>query len=113
MQFQHFRQFINHKIDQLKNQTSARDLFDREVMFYDEGTYIHVHTEKLYSCIHVHVHILHDGIYTIYALVYSSVVERSVYSVQCRGFESHQWQLIFLGKVTALGVLCCFALLFV
>ena len=32
----------------------------------------------------------------------SSVVERSVYSVECRGFE-----------VTALGMLCCFALLFV
>ena len=29
--------------------------------------------------------------------------------VECRGFESHQRQLI-LGKVTALGVLCCFAL---
>ena len=29
----------------------------------------------------------------------------------CRGFESHLTQLIFfLGKVTALGVLCCFAL---
>ena len=55
LQFQHFRQFINHKIDQLKNQTYARDLFDREVMFYEEGTYIHVHTEKLYSCIHVHI----------------------------------------------------------
>ena len=26
---------------------------------------------------------------------------------------SHPRQLIFLGKVTALGVLCCFALLFV
>ena len=30
--------------------------------------------------------------------------------VECRGFESHLRQL---GKVTALGVLCCFALLFV
>ena len=31
----------------------------------------------------------------------------------CHGFESHTRQLIFLRKVTALGVLCCFALLFV
>ena len=32
--------------------------------------------------------------------------------MECRGFESHPRQLIFLrkGKVTALGVLCCFAL---
>ena len=30
--------------------------------------------------------------------------------IECRGFESHLRQLIFLGKVTALGVLCCFAL---
>ena len=29
---------------------------------------------------------------------------------RCRGFESHLRQLIFLRKVTALGVLCCFAL---
>ena len=36
----------------------------------------------------------------------------SVWSMECRGFESHPRQLIFLrkGKVTALGVLCCFAL---
>ena len=30
--------------------------------------------------------------------------------MECRGFESRPRQLIFLGKVTALGVLCCFAL---
>ena len=36
-----------------------------------------------------------------------------VHVVECRGFESHPMQLIFLGKVTTLGVLCCFALLFV
>ena len=35
------------------------------------------------------------------------LVERSVWSIECRGFESHLRQL---GKVTALGVLCCFAL---
>ena len=29
------------------------------------------------------------------------------WSIECRGFESHSF---FLGKVTALGVLCCFAL---
>ena len=28
----------------------------------------------------------------------------------CRGFESHPGSSFFLGKVTALGVLCCFAL---
>ena len=33
--------------------------------------------------------------------------------VECCGFESHLRQLIFLRKMTALGVLCCFALLFV
>ena len=38
LHFQHFRQFINHKIEQLKNQTVARDIFDREAMFYDDGT---------------------------------------------------------------------------
>ena len=37
LHFQHFRQFINQKIDQLKNQSIARDLFDKEAMFYDEG----------------------------------------------------------------------------
>ena len=30
--------------------------------------------------------------------------------IVCRWFESHPRQLIFLWKVTALGVLCCFAL---
>ena len=30
--------------------------------------------------------------------------------VECRGFKSHLRQLIFLGNLTALGVLCCFAL---
>lgn len=44
LHFQHFRQFINHKIEQLKNQTGVRDLFDKEVMFYDEGIYLHVYT---------------------------------------------------------------------
>ena len=34
-------------------------------------------------------------------------------SVECCGFESHPRQLIFLRKVTALCVLCCFALLFI
>ena len=31
-----------------------------------------------------------------------------VWSVECCGFKSHPRQLIFLRKVTALGVLCCF-----
>ena len=33
--------------------------------------------------------------------------------MECHGFEFHPRQLIFLWKVTAMGVLCCFALLFV
>ena len=37
-----------------------------------------------------------------------------MYMYMCCGFESHPRQLIFhFGKVTALGVLCFFALLFV
>ena len=46
LHFQHFRQFINHKIDQLKNQSVARDLFDKESMLYDEGT-VHVHVHAM------------------------------------------------------------------
>lgn len=37
LHFQHFRQFINSKIDKLKNRTVERDLFDNEVMAYEEG----------------------------------------------------------------------------
>ena len=39
----------------------------------------------------------------------SAVVERSVYSIECRGFESHPRQLIFLWKRDCLGcaVLLC------
>ena len=33
--------------------------------------------------------------------------------MECRGFEFHPRQLNFIRKVTSLGVLCCFALLFV
>jgi hypothetical protein len=36
LHFQHFRQFINHKIEQLKNKATARDIFDMEAMFYDD-----------------------------------------------------------------------------
>lgn len=43
LHFQHFRQFINGKIEQLKNQTYERDLFDREVMFYEEGVCTSLH----------------------------------------------------------------------
>ena len=50
---------------------------------------------KVTQCIHVHV---------------AQLVERSVSSIECRGFESHPGSSFFLGKVTALGVLCCFAL---
>ena len=31
---------------------------------------------------------------------------------QGKAIQYYTWKLIFLGKVTALGVLCCFALLF-
>ena len=57
------------------------------------------------SAIHVPVHRSHTpfGV-TVH------VVERSVWSIECRGFESHPGSSFFLGKVTALGVLCCFAL---
>ena len=37
---------------------------------------------------------------------------RPVYVCMCRGFESHLRQLIFL-RISNLGVLCCFVLLFV
>ena len=39
----------------------------------------------------------------------AQLVERSVYSVECRGFESHLKQLIFLRKSDCLGcaVLLC------
>ena len=37
LHFQHFRQFINTKIDKLKNSRLERDLFDTEVMTYEEG----------------------------------------------------------------------------
>ena len=52
-------------------------------------------------CIHLCVYIY------MYMYMYLSVC---MY-VECFGFESHPRQLFF-GKVTALGVLCCFALLF-
>lgn len=37
LHFQHFRQFINSKIDKLKNRSLERDLFDNEVLAYEEG----------------------------------------------------------------------------
>ena len=37
LHFQHFRQFINGRIDKLKNRIPDRDLFDDEVMQYEEG----------------------------------------------------------------------------
>ena len=37
LHFQHFRQFINSKIDKLKNRNLERDLFDNEVLAYEEG----------------------------------------------------------------------------
>lgn len=37
LNFQHFRQFINGRIDKLKSQSLERDLFDIEVLAYEEG----------------------------------------------------------------------------
>ena len=37
LHFQHFRQFINSRIDKLKNSGLERDLFDSEVLAYEEG----------------------------------------------------------------------------
>ena len=37
LHFQHFRQFINGRIDKLKGRTIERDLFDNEVLAYEEG----------------------------------------------------------------------------
>ena len=47
--------------------------------------------------------------YEYKSVVGSSVVERSVWSVECRGFESHLRQLIFSRKNDCLGcaVLLC------
>ena len=37
LHFQHFRQFINGRIEKLKEQSLERDLFDNEVLMYEEG----------------------------------------------------------------------------
>ena len=37
LHFQHFRQFINGRIEKLKNRTPDKDLFDNEVLQYEEG----------------------------------------------------------------------------
>ena len=37
LHFQHFQQFINSKIDKLKNRSIERDLFDNEVLAYEDG----------------------------------------------------------------------------
>ena len=37
LHFQHFRQFINGRIEKLKNRIPDRDLFDNEVLQYEEG----------------------------------------------------------------------------
>ena len=42
LHFQHFRQFINSKIDNLKNKIQERDLFDNEVLIYEEGGHMSV-----------------------------------------------------------------------
>ena len=42
LHFQHFRQFINGRIEKLKNRIPDRDLFDDEVLQYEEGGLIRV-----------------------------------------------------------------------
>ena len=37
LHFQHFRQFINGRIEKLKNRVPDKDLFDNEVLQYEEG----------------------------------------------------------------------------
>ena len=37
LHFQHFRQFINGRIEKLKNRMPDKDLFDSEVLQYEEG----------------------------------------------------------------------------
>ena len=40
LHFQHFRQFINGRIEKLKNRIPDRDLFDDEVLQYEEGAWV-------------------------------------------------------------------------
>ena len=40
LHFQHFRQFINGRIEKLKGRSIERDLFDNEVLAYEEGEYV-------------------------------------------------------------------------
>ena len=37
LHFQHFQQFINSKIEKLKSRNVERDIFDNEVLAYEEG----------------------------------------------------------------------------
>ena len=37
LHFQHFRQFINCRIERLKSKKQERDLFDSEVLLYEDG----------------------------------------------------------------------------
>ena len=71
LHFQHFRQFINNKIDQLKNRSVNRDLFDIEAMYYDEGMYIYQ------ICTHTCIITTHTCIKAIrasaYVLINSSI----------------------------------------
>ena len=57
LHFQHFRQFINNKIDQLKNRSVNRDLFDIEAMFYDEGIYMYICIYQICTHYNNHTHI--------------------------------------------------------
>jgi len=49
LHFQHFRQFINGRIEKLKGRSIERDLFDNEVLAYEEGEYIYVFFFMVYE----------------------------------------------------------------
>ena len=50
---QHFRQFINGRIEKLKNRTQDKDLFDNEVLQYEEGQSWSVWTMGYLAMIHL------------------------------------------------------------
>ena len=54
LHFQHFRQFINSKIEKLKTKNQERDRFDDEVMMYEEGR-LNVHCTLCVLIIHTRI----------------------------------------------------------
>ena len=69
---------------------------------------LHTCTSCVHLTMYIHMHV-HVKCSSCISCLGSSVVERSVYSVECRGFKSHPRQLIFLRKSDCLGcaVLLC------